>query len=327
MDIADLLVNALREATGPTAIAYALAAIGLNIHFGLTGLINMGQAGFMLIGAYGFAISTIAGLPLLVALLIAVLAATAFALLLGFPTIKLRGDYLAIVTIAAAEIVRYIGRSVALNDITGGSQGLLGNTFKDTFQDASPFPDGVVSLGPITLPMNQSNSWWLRIVGWALVALACFMVYLLLRSPWGRVLKGIREDEDAVRALGKNVYSYKMQALVLGGVLGALGGIVFVLASSVQPDSLGRPVTFNVWTILLLGGAATVFGPVLGSLLFWAALVLVRGVLRGLIPDSVLSSPQIEPLGFVLVGITLALLIVFRPQGILGDKKELAING
>lgn len=91
MDIADLLVNALREATGPTAIAYALAAIGLNIHFGLTGLINMGQAGFMLIGAYGFAISTIAGLPLLVALLIAVLAATAFALLLGFPTIKLRG--------------------------------------------------------------------------------------------------------------------------------------------------------------------------------------------------------------------------------------------
>lgn len=223
--------------------------------------------------------------------------------------------------------MRYIGRSVALNDITGGSQGLLGNTFKDTFQDASPFPDGVVSLGPITLPMNQSNSWWLRIVGWALVALACFMVYLLLRSPWGRVLKGIREDEDAVRALGKNVYSYKMQALVLGGVLGALGGIVFVLASSVQPDSLGRPVTFNVWTILLLGGAATVFGPVLGSLLFWAALVLVRGVLRGLIPDSVLSSPQIEPLGFVLVGITLALLIVFRPQGILGDKKELAING
>lgn len=327
MDIASLLTDVLREATGPTAIAYALAAIGLNVHFGLTGLINMGQAGFMLLGAYGFAISTIAGLPLVVAFLIAIACAVVFALILGLPTLKLRGDYLAIVTIAAAEIIRYIGRSVGLNDLTGGSQGLLGNQFKYTFEGASPFADGLVAIGPISLQMNASNSWWLRIVGWALVALACLIVFLLLRSPWGRVLKGIREDEDAVRALGKNVYTFKLQSLVLGGVFGAVGGIVISLASSVQPDSLGRPVTFNTWTILLLGGAATVFGPVLGSILFWAALVLVRGLMRGLIPPDVLSSTEIEPLGFVLVGITLVLLIVFRPQGILGDKKELAING
>lgn len=327
MDVLTLLTSALREATGPLAIAYALAAIGLNLHFGLTGLINMGQAGFMLLGAYGFAIATIAGVPLGGAFLIAIGCAIVFALILGLPTLKLRGDYLAIVTIAAAEIIRFIGRSVSLNEITGGSQGLLGNSYKFTFQDASPFEDMLVTLGPITLPMNQSNSWWLRIVGWSLVVVACLLVFLWLRSPWGRVLKGIREDEAAVRALGKNVYAYKMQALVLGGVFGAIGGIVFVLASSVQPDSLGRPVTFNVWTILLLGGAATVFGPVLGSILFWAALVIVRGVLRGVIPSTVLDSTQVEPLGFVLVGATLALLIVFRPQGLLGDKKELAING
>ena len=101
---------------------------------------------------------------------------------------------------------------------------------------------------------------------------------------------------------------------------------MFVLASSVQADSLGRPVTFNVWTILLLGGAATVFGPVLGALLFWGALVLVRGVLRGSVPPDLLTVQQIEQIGWVLVGITLMLLIVFRPQGILGDKKELAID-
>ncbi|HCX84634.1 MAG TPA: branched-chain amino acid ABC transporter permease, partial [Micrococcales bacterium] len=276
--------------------------------------------------AYGFAISTIAGWPVWAALLVAIAAAVVFALLLGIPTLKLRGDYLAIVTIAAAEIIRIVGRSTSLSSFTGGSNGLLGNSFKESFSGASPFPDGRFSLGPFTYSMNDSNSWWLRIVGWALVALACLLVYLLMRSPWGRVLKGIREDEDAVRSLGKNVYGYKLQALVTGGVLGALGGIVFTLASSVQPDSLGRPVTFNTWTILLLGGAATVFGPVLGSLLFWGALILVRGLLRGLVPETILSTQQVEQAGWVLVGITLMLLIVFRPQGLLGDKKELAIN-
>ena len=326
MDFGQLLTNVLNEMLGPVAIAYALAAIGLNIHFGLTGLINLGQAGFMLLGAYGFAIATIQGAPLSVAFLVAIAVAVVFALLLGLPTLKLRGDYLAIVTIAAAEIVRMVGRSTALTDVTGGSEGLTGNAFKHTFQDASPFPDARWTLGPLTLATNASNSWWLRLVGWSLVLLACLLVWRLVRSPWGRVLKGIREDEEAVRALGKNVYGYKLQALVLGGALGALGGVVIVLASSVQADSLGRPVTFNTWTILLLGGAATVFGPVLGSLLFWGALVLVRGVLREVVPPDVLSVQQIEQIGWVLVGVTLMLLIVFRPQGILGDKKELAIN-
>ncbi|MCC2313133.1 branched-chain amino acid ABC transporter permease [Cellulomonas xiejunii] len=326
MDYGQLFTNVLNEMLGPTAIAYALAAIGLNIHFGLTGLINMGQAGFMLLGAYGFAVATIQGAPLWLAFVVAITAAVVFALLLGLPTLKLRGDYLAIVTIAAAEIVRMVGRSTALTDVTGGSEGLTGNAFKGTFQDASPFPDDRWALGPITLATNTSNSWWLRIVGWGLVLLACLLVWRLIRSPWGRVLKGIREDEDAVRALGKNVYGYKLQALVLGGVFGALGGIVFVLASSVQADSLGRPVTFNTWTILLLGGAATVFGPVLGSLLFWGSLVFVRGFLRGVVPPEVLSVQQIEQIGWILVGLTLMMLIVFRPQGILGDKKELAIN-
>lgn len=322
----DVFRNVAVAMISPDAIAYALAAIGLNIHFGLTGLINMGQAGFMLIGAYGFGISTIAGAPLWLALLIALAGAVLFALILGIPTLKLRGDYLAIVTIAAAEIIRLIGRSTSMTGITGGSNGLLGNQFKSTFQDASPLPDGWFAFGPWAHSINASNSWWLRIVGWTLVILACLLVFQLIRSPWGRVLKGIREDEDAVRSLGKNVYSYKMQALILGGSLGALGGIVFVLQSQVQPDSMGRPVTFNTWTILLLGGAATVFGPVLGSILFWGVFVLIRGGLPALLPDGWLAVQEAEQVGWVLVGVSLMCLIIFRPQGILGDKKELAFN-
>ncbi|MFB9953954.1 branched-chain amino acid ABC transporter permease [Cellulomonas denverensis] len=326
MDWTRILVNTAGEIFAPTTAAYALAAIGLNVHFGLTGLLNMGQAGFMLIGAYGFAISTIAGWPLWAAVLVALAAAALFGLLLGIPTLKLRGDYLAIVTIAAAEIVRLVGRSTALTDLTGASSGLRGNSYKHTFTAASPFPDGNLAIGPFEYSLNSSNSWWVRIVGWALVGLACLLVWLLIRSPWGRVLKGIREDEDAVRSLGKNVYSYKMQALVLGGVIGALAGIVYVLPRAVQPDSMGLPMTFFVWTILLLGGAATVFGPVLGSIIFWVSLMLIKSVMRAGVPESVMRTEQIEQFGWVIVGVTLMLLVIFRPQGILGDKKELAID-
>ena len=108
---------------------------------------------------------------------------------------------------------------------------------------------------------------WLRFIAWTVVLLCCFVVYLLVRSPWGRLLRGIREDEDAIRSLGKNVFAIKMQALIIGGLFGALGGMMYVMASSVQPDSMGRTLTFFCYTALLLGGAATIFGPVLGAIL------------------------------------------------------------
>ncbi|MFC7406771.1 branched-chain amino acid ABC transporter permease [Georgenia alba] len=321
-----LFTRVTAEIFSPITAAYALAAIGLNIHFGLTGLLNMGQAGFMLMGAYGFAITTIAGWPLWASVLAAVGSAVVFAVILGIPTLKLRGDYLAIATIAAAEIVRLVGRSTALTDVTGASNGLLGNAFKHTFIGASPFGEGRLTIGLWTYAISASNSWWLRLVGWLLVALAALLVWRLVTSPWGRVLKGIREDEDAVRSLGKNVFAYKMQALILGGVMGALGGIIFVLPQAVQPDSLGRPVTFYVWTILILGGAATVLGPVLGAVLFWVSLSLITNVMEMVVPSSFMTDPQIENFGWVIVGVTLMVLIIFRPQGILGDRKELAID-
>jgi len=327
MDYVIELLRALSaEALAPTTAAFAIAAIGLNIHFGFTGLINMGQAAFLLLGAYGFAISIESGLPFGLAILVSLLCALVFALVLGVPTLKLRGDYLAIVTICSAEIIRFVGRSSILTDVTGGSNGITGSSYRDPFTALSPLPDGRTTLLWFTYDNNGVSGWWIRIVGWSIVALLCVLVYLLNRSPWGRVLKGIREDEDAVRSLGKNVYSYKMQALVLGALMGALAGIVYVLPSSVQPDSMGRSMTFFIWTALLLGGAATVFGPVLGAVLFFVVRLLVRTLAGDFIPSSIMNGQQAEQFSYVLVGVALMLLIIFRPQGILGKKKELAFS-
>jgi neutral amino acid transport system permease protein len=325
MDWGRIGVNVAGEIFSPATAAYALAAIGLNIHFGMTGLLNFGQAGFMLLGAYGYAVATIAGWPVWAAMLAGMGSAAIFAVILGIPTLKLRGDYLSIVTIASAEIVRFVARSSSLTDVTGGNAGLSGNAFKGTFQNLCPFPDGRTAIGPFSYDNCLSNSWWLRVVAWVLVGVLALLVWRWMRSPWGRVLKGIREDEDAVRALGKNVYAYKMQALVLGGLGGALAGIVYVLPSAVQADSLGRTLTFNIWTILLLGGAATVFGPILGAILMWTAFMFIKSVLR-VIPLGSITDTQAEAASWTLVGVTLMLLVIFRPQGILGDKKELAIN-
>ena len=322
MDWLSIINNAAGELISPTTAAYALAAIGLSVHFGYAGLLNFGQAGFMAVGAYAFAIATLSfSAPVWLAILVAIVASVLFAFLLGIPTLRLRADYLAIVTIAAAEIVRYVVSTVGLTNVTGGSQGL--NGYNREFQAMNPLPAGTYGIGPWTY---SANDWWVRIFGWGLVIIATLLVYVLMRSPWGRVVKGIREDEDAVRSLGKNVYSYKMQALVLGALMGSLAGIIYVLPSSVQPDSMGRSMTFFIWTALLLGGAATVFGPVLGAILFFVTRLLVRTLAGDFIPSNIMNGQQAEQFSYILVGIALMLLIIFRPQGILGKKKELAFS-
>ncbi|PZE28063.1 MULTISPECIES: branched-chain amino acid ABC transporter permease [unclassified Curtobacterium] len=324
--LVSLLTSLSAEAIAPTTAAFAIAAIGLNIHFGLTGLVNMGQAAFLLLGAYGYAIAVIHGVPVGLAIVIALLTAIVFAVVLGIPTLRLRGDYLAIVTISGAEIIRMVGRSSLLTTVTGGSNGLTGSSYRDSFNALSFLPEGSTRILWFDFTNNGVNGWWIRIVGWGLVALLSLMLFALTRSPWGRVLKAIREDEDAVRSLGKNVYSYKMQALVLGGVIGALAGIVYVLPSSVQPDAMGRSMTFFIWTALILGGAATVFGPVLGSVLFFVVRLAIRTLASDVIPNSIMNTQQAEQFSYVLVGVALMLLIVFRPQGLLGNKKELTFS-
>jgi branched-chain amino acid transport system permease protein len=326
----DTFVNILeamaREAIAPQTAAVAIAVIGLNIHFGFTGLLNMGQSGFMLLGAYGFAISIWKDLPLPLAVLIGFGAAFVFALILGAPTLKLRGDYLAIVTISAAEIIRFTGRLSTLTDFTGAAQGIPGSQYRDPFVDRSFFGAGSTAIGPWDYANTGVNGWWVRFVAWLLVAICVLITFLMVRSPWGRLLRGIREDEDAIRSLGKNVFAIKMQALVIGGLFGALGGMVYVLASSVQADAMGRSLTFFCYTALLLGGAATIFGPVLGSVIFYTARIFIKNAANAYVPDSIMNSQQTEQFSFIVVGVALMLLVIFRPQGILGNKRELRFN-
>jgi neutral amino acid transport system permease protein len=394
--ILGILNQSLREAIAPGTAAVVIAVIGLNIHFGFTGLLNMGQAGFMLLGAYGFAISIIEwDANIFLAALIGLGCALLLALVLGAPTLKLRGDYLAIVTISAAEIVRFVGRLSTFEEFTGGSKGLRGSDYQGPFLDLSFLPDqswtlspfnyrdnfdgsgamrgvgGAVCIAlivvavllirrfrgtpvtgrrprllraalvvvvlavavlaaffvfPITYQNNVAQGWWVRLVAWAVVLVSVIILALLVRSPWGRLLRGIREDEDAIRSLGKNVFAIKMQALIIGGLFGAVGGIIYVLPSTVQADSMGRSLTFFAYTALLLGGAATIFGPVLGTILFYGGRVLIRETANAYIPSSVMSDTQTETFSLIVVGVALMLLVIFRPQGILGDKRELKIN-
>jgi branched-chain amino acid transport system permease protein len=325
MDWSLVFGNAAAELISPTTAAYALAAIGLAVHFGYTGLLNFGQAAFMAIGAYGFAVSVLNfGFSFWAAVAIAMILSVLFALLLGIPTLRLRADYLAIVTIASAEILRYVVSTTSLKDLTGGSAGLSG--FATEFYAMNPFATGTYLFWPFDVTEKEL---WVRVFGWSIVALATILVLLMMRSPWGRVVKGIREDEDAVRSLGKNVYAYKMQSLILGGALGTLAGIVFILPRAVQPGNYVTGLTFFIWTIMLLGGAATIFGPIVGSMIFWVLLSLTEGVLQGLVNVGVitfLTTDQIGPVRFILIGLGLMALVVFRPQGIFGNKKELQFN-
>jgi neutral amino acid transport system permease protein len=315
--------NAAQELISPTTAAYALAALGLAIHFGYTGLLNFGQAGFMALGAYGFAISTLSfGLPVWASVLVGVGASVIFALILGIPTLRLRADYLAIVTIAAAEILRLIFTTNTFDALTGSASGLQG--YKGGFADLNPIPPGTYGFGPFTY---NAYDWWIRIVGWTLVVVFALLTWLIMRSPWGRVIKGIREDEDAVRALGKNVYSYKMQSLILGGVYGTLAGMIFILPRAVVPANYQTSLTFFIYAILLLGGAATILGPVIGSMIFWVLLsffsgFVARAVEAGWFPF--MTQVQAGQLRFILVGVAIMLIVIFRPQGIFGNKKELA---
>jgi neutral amino acid transport system permease protein len=332
VDIGVILGNAIEAALNQNVIIFALAAIGLNIHFGYTGLLNFGQVGFMAAGAYGAGIAmTEFGAPLVVGVLCGLAAGAVLAVLLGIPTLRLRADYLAIVTIAAGEIIRLYMRAAVFRDVTGGSNGL--NGFANGLQDSNPLPDWNyrVPLGLFDVDFNKQDMWEL-LVGWALVGIGLIVVFLLMRSPWGRVLRAIREDEDAVRALGKNAYAFKMQSLILGGLFGSLAGIFFATSvNSVQPDNYSTPVTFFALTAAILGGLSRVGSPVVGSMLFWGGMQFLETALRqaeesDLIPQSLMSSTQVGQTRFILLGLAMILLLIFRPQGVLGDRREIMFD-
>jgi neutral amino acid transport system permease protein len=329
MDWGAILVSALVAATGPVAVSYVISGLGLNLQFGYTGLLNFGHVAFMMVGAYGTAIAADAGAPLWIAFPVGVLSAAVLGLLLGIPTLRLRAEYLAITTIAAAEVLRLLVRSSWAVPITGGVFGIQG--FGAGFFTLSPFDSSAVyGLGPL---LTTGRRLWVVLVGWTLALALVLVVRRLIHSPWGRLLRAIREDEDAARSLGKNTFAIKLQALMLGGALGGLAGaLIAVERQSVTPDAFLPVVTFILYVAVILGGAGTVWGPMLGAVIFQFLFFFLDNMMRQAQANvswvnAMISSAGAAQVRFVLVGVGLMLLLVFRPQGMLGSRKEAVVGG
>ncbi len=318
MDWGNILSDSLQQALGPTAVVYCLAAIGLNVHFGYTGLLNFGQAAFMMVAGYTMvSFATIFDWSLWAGFGVGIAATVVLALILGVPTLRLRADYLAIVTIAAAEIIRQTWAAASFSDYFGGQDGMLG--FIDGFREANPFSGDIGIPGFLTW---GSHDFFVMTIGWTLVAVSCLLVWMLMRSPWGRVLKSIREDEDAASALGKNVFAYKLQALALGAALGALAGLFFAFQFSFfSPQDFDPLTTFFAWIIIILGGAGRIWAVPLGAVLFS---VIFAGTRFADIPYF--DSADQAFLRLILVGLILIALMAFRPQGLLGKREEMILE-
>jgi branched-chain amino acid transport system permease protein len=305
------------------------------VQLGYTGLLNFGQAAFMAAGAYGLGQTTVSvmGISVWLGLGIGIVYSITLALIIGIPTLRLRADYLAIATIAAAEVVRLVVRSQWATEVFGGSNGLqdFARPIQQIGADLGIQPGKVYGWWAFEFTGREL---WVLIVGWSLALLIALLVWALMRSPWGRILKAIREDEDAVRSLGKNVYSYKMQALMLGGVIGTMAGWMLAFGDAVVvPDYFGRDLTFNILTALVLGGIATVTGSIVGPMLFWALYAFLSSFLRELIERpvriggyTVIQTTDIGPIVYMLLGALLIALMTFRPQGIFGNRKEMAFD-
>lgn len=298
-----------------TAGIYAIFTLGLQLNVGFTGIYNFGQAGFMALGAYAM------GILILKAHLspwLALPAATAIAMLgglaIGIPVLRLRTDYLAMATIAAAQIAQIAAQNGG--SFTGGAEGLLG--FDTSWQTVQTWMlDRLSSVG-----LGQQFSLPLLIVTWGCFLVALIVLMVLARTPWGRVLRAIREDEDAAAALGKNVFAYRLQSLAIAAALGAMAGYLLSLnISLIYPAAFSADFTFIGFAILVLGGLASYVGVALGSLVLWIVLEGLRFL------DLPLSADKVAAIRLALVGLVLILIMVLRPQGVLGKREEMVISG
>jgi branched-chain amino acid transport system permease protein len=305
---------------GVLAGTYALLALGLQLNVGFTGIVNFGQAGFMAVGAYAMAVLVVrADWSFWLAMPAAMAISMAFALLVGIPSLRLRADYFAIATIAFAEIVRLSAQNA--RGLTGGNQGLFcegPNCYDDTWLDVSGTIEGwLESLGW----SNPETLFPLLIVVWIAVAIVTVGLHFVTKTPWGRVLRAIREDEDAARALGKNTLAFKLQSLAISSAIAAIAGFFLALdLATVHPDDFEPLVTFVAFSILILGGLANYWGVAIGSIIMWTLLEGTRFI------DLPISADREAAVRFIIVGIVLILLMAFRPQGIFGNKREMVLG-
>lgn len=310
---------------GILAGIYGIFALGLQLNVGYTGILNFGQAGFMAIGAYSAVILVVVvGVPFLLALPLSMLITMGVGLLVGLPSLRLRADYFAIATIAFSEVIRIAVQNS--DSLTGGNQGTISleldneRVFSQAWFDASDWITRNV-VDPIGLTGADYLNMPLLLTIWLSLVVLAFGLSRLVRSPWGRVLRAIREDEDAARALGKNAFSYKLQSLAISAGLGGIAGWFLVLnLQSVNQTQFEPIFTFFGYVILILGGLASFAGILVGTLLLWIPLESLRFL------DLGLDGGQLAALRFILVGLILILLVAFRPQGALGKKEEMVLS-
>ncbi len=355
------IVNTLRAAT-VFAAGYGMLVLALNLHWGYTGLFNIGVAGFMAVGTYTTAILSASpeaspgaglGLPLPIAILGGMAAAAFVGLLTALPALRLRADYLAIVTVALSEIIRLAVKSGTLAEftvfgVTAGTGGGRGISY--------PAPGSLGGAVLDALPVNghifppSSPLYIARPVAsgviylFVLVLFAAAFYWLLVRignSPFGRVLKAIREDELVASSLGKDTRIFKLKVFAVGCALMGLAGYLWIGRSGFVNDLSFRPnITFFIFIALIIGGAGSNTGSLLGgmvfsSLLFYLPQFLSQnfgstgsapstflGAVAGLDEFVAYTLQNISSLRFVLIGVLLVYLMHNRPDGILGHRKE-----
>jgi branched-chain amino acid transport system permease protein len=292
---------------------YAIFVLGLQIQVGDTGLLNFGQVAFMAIGAYTMGLLVTNDVSVWIAIPVAVGAAAAGGVLLGLPTLRLRADYFAITAIAAGEILRIILQNEA--GTTGGPQGLrrASGPWQEANRDIVDFFDGLGVEIDRRLP--------LLVLVWLTAVVIGLVLLYLGRTPWRRVLRAVRENEEAAAATGKPVFAYKLQALAFGAGIAGLAGVFFTLFSTtIFPENFEPIFTFVGFAILILGGIGSYFGVVIGS-------VVIAFIVSGTrFLDFPLDADKVAALRFVVVGLIIMLFMAFRPQGLFGKKEELHLD-
>ena len=295
-----------------TALIFGLITLGLNLQWGLTGLFNVGIAGFVAIGAYASAILTSPdvpdriggfGWPIVAGWLAAMLIAGAAAAFTGYATLRLKADYLAITTFGVAVVVQL----TALN-----AEVLTGGPFGVAF---IPRPFASVQDQPVLF--NFAN---LGVV--VAVTLATFLaLQRLSHSPWGRVLRALREDERAAIALGKSAQAYRIQAFAVGGaIMGLAGAVQAHFIGFIAPDNYLPILTFQVWAMLMVGGSGSNWGAVLGAVVVWAIWVASGTLVASVVPGD--WQARAASLQIVAIGVMLCLILLWRPQGFFGPRRR-----
>ena len=303
------------------ASIYAIFSIGLNVQWGYTGLLNFGIAGFFALGAYTSALVTSPmpsgvlanyvkqaiglNMPFLVGVLAAALVAGMVAALMGLLTLRLSEGYLAISTLGIAETIRLFFNNERW--LANGPQGMIGI--------ARP-------LNNIVPPVYYNYIYLVIVL--IFLAVIFFAVERGIRSPWGRVLRAIREDEVMAAADGKSVFRYKLQALVLGAMIMGVGGALYAHFSAAINPGVFEPLfgTFIIWTMLTLGGTGNNWGAIFGALAVWFLWSGSTIFILKFVPAVLQTrAPYIR---YVIIGLLLVIILVKKPRGIFGEQKQVS---